>query len=107
MKDNLRLYELLVKQHYEELTPDEEEELKAFEALNPRFYEYKAQVQEVPKADAMAFSGSVDTDAALEDVFRGAARIKRTRKIRRIATGAAAAAAVVMLVIFLRPQQEV
>ncbi|MBO9154843.1 FecR family protein [Chitinophaga sp. GCM10012297] len=108
MKDNLRLYELLLKQHYYgDLTPEEREELKAFEALNPRFYEYQAQIQQVPIEEARSFSGNIDSDAALEDVIARANRLRRKTRVRKMLAGTAAVAAAVMLVIFLRPQQEV
>lgn len=107
MKDNLRLYELLVKQHYGDITPDEAAELKAFEALNPRFHEYQAQIQQVPLEEARAFSGNIDTDAALEDVIAEAARLRRKTRVRKMLAGTAAVAAAALLIIFLRPQQEV
>ncbi|RPD41120.1 FecR family protein [Chitinophaga barathri] len=107
MKDNLRLYELLLKQHYGELIPDEEEELKAFEALNPRFHEYQAEVQRVPKEEAVAFSSSIDSDAELQKIFRRVAKMKQRGRVRKILAGTAAVAAAAMLVIFLRPEREV
>src|SRR5688500_14616076 len=101
MKDNFHLYELLVKQHYGNLTPQEEREVEALLAANPKLREIQAEIQAVPRQEAQAFSGSLDAEAALAEVVERAAYQKHRKvKIRRMLLATASAAVVISIAAF-------
>lgn len=109
MKENFDAYELLLKQHYQELTPEEEVELNSILLTDPALIELQKEIQRIPKEEAENFLRGLNFNEEHDKIIKLAARIqlatpKRNRGAvyRPMVVAAAAAAVLIGTILFLK-----
>lgn len=109
MKENFDAYDLLLKQHYQQLTPEEEVELNSMMLADPGLIELQKEIQRIPKEEAQGFLRGLNFDEEHEKIIQLAAKNqlatpKRSRGAiyRPMLVAAASAAALIGIIFFLK-----